>query len=244
MVGHGHFDESWGIEKGIIMGRPDSDETWAALDDVLDKVYRFEDGLGLKLSMSFMDEGGHFTQEVRQRCQERIGKKLFCIKGLVGQDRPYTTPPKRMKIVINGAHVGGCWQYQIGVDAGKQRIMDNLRAKEPGPRYCHFPKRDDYGPGYFAGLLSERLVYDEKAARHPWKGDKIPGHERNEVLDCRNYANAAFKALPKDLDAIDRRLKEARAQKVSGAAPVDIPPAARPPAPRSRVKKVSRMEEW
>ena len=59
MVGHGHFDESWGIEKGIIMGRPDSDETWAALDDVLDKVYRFEDGLGLKLSMSFMDEGGH-----------------------------------------------------------------------------------------------------------------------------------------------------------------------------------------
>ena len=72
VVGHGHFDESWGIEKGIIMGRPDSDETWAALDDVLDKVYHFEDGLGLKLSMSFMDEGGHFTQEVRQRCQERI----------------------------------------------------------------------------------------------------------------------------------------------------------------------------
>ena len=231
VVGHGHFDESWGIEKGIIMGRPDSDETWAALDDVLDKVYHFEDGLGLKLSMSFMDEGGHFTQEVRQRCQERIGKKLFCIKGLVGQDRPYTTPPKRMKIVINGAHVGGCWQYQIGVDAGKQRIMDNLRAKEPGPRYCHFPKRDDYGPGYFAGLLSERLVYDEKSARHPWKWDKIPGHERNEVLDCRNYANAAFKVLPKDLDAIDRRLKAARGKAVTGT---NIEPP-HPPAVRSRV---------
>ena len=80
--------------------------------------------------------------------------------------------------------------------------MDDLRVKEPGPRCCHFPKRDDYGPGYFAGLLSEHLVYDEKSARHPWKWEKIPGHERNEVLDCRNYANAAFKALPKDLDAI------------------------------------------
>ncbi len=244
VVGYGHFDESWGIEKGIIMGRPDSDEVWAALDDVLDRTYLFEDGLGLKISISFQDEGGHFTQEVRSRCRERIGKKLFCIKGLVGQDRPYTTPPKQMKIVINGDHIGSCWQYQIGVDAGKQRIMDNLRAKEPGPRYCHFPKRDDYGPGYFAGLLSEHLIYDERSARHPWKWEKIPGHERNEALDCRNYANAAFKALPKDLDAIDRRLKEARTRKVSGAAPVDMAPAARRSVPRSRVKRTSQMEEW
>ena len=245
VVGYGHFNENWGIEKGVIMGRPDSNDVWAALDGILDKVYRFEDGLGLKISMSFQDEGGHFTQEVRQRCRERINKKLFCIKGLYGQDRPYTSPPKQMKIVINGAHVGGCWQYQIGVDAGKQRIMDNLRAKEPGPRYCHFPKRDDYGPGYFAGLLSERLVYDEKSARHPWKWDKIPGHERNEVLDCRNYANAAFKALPKDMDAIHRRLQAARERLAKGSVPGEISAApAAAPAPRSRVKKVSRMEEW
>lgn len=150
VVGHGHFGETWGIEKGIVMGRPDADETWAALDSaVLDRVYRFKDGLGLRISMSFQDEGGHFTQEVRQRCRERISKKLFCIKGLPGQDKPYTGPPKQVKIVISGVHVGSCWQYQIGVDAGKQHIMDNLRAKEPGPRYCHFPIRDDYGPSFF-----------------------------------------------------------------------------------------------
>ncbi len=243
VVGHGHFEESWGIEKGVIMGRPDSDETWAALDDMLDKVYRFADGLGLKISMSFMDEGGHFTQEVRSRCRERIGKKLFCIKGVFGQDRPYTCPPKQMKIVVGGAHVGSCWQYQIGVDAGKQHIMDNLRVKKPGSRYCHFPKRDDYGAGYFAGLLSEHLVYDEKSARHPWKWEKIPGHERNEALDCRNYANAAFKALPKDLDAIHRRLQAARERLAKGSAPGEIS-AAPPAAPRSRVKKTPRMEEW
>lgn len=245
VVGYGHFGESWGIEKGVIMGRPDSDEVWASLDDVLNKVYRFEDGLGLKISMSFQDEGGHFTQEVRSRCRERISKKLFCIKGVYGQDRPYTNPPKQMKIVINGAHVGSCWQYQIGVDAGKQHVMDNLRVKEPGPRFCHFPKRDDYGPGYFAGLLSEHLVYDEKSARHPWKWEKIPGHERNEVLDCRNYANAAFKALPKDLDAIHRRMQAARARLAGGSAPGEISAIpAGTPALRSRVKKTPRMEEW
>ena len=29
VVGHGHFGESWGIKKGIIMGRPDNPEVWA-----------------------------------------------------------------------------------------------------------------------------------------------------------------------------------------------------------------------
>lgn len=123
--------------------------------------------------------------------------------------------------------------------------MDNLRVKKPGSRYCHFPKRDDYGAGYFAGLLSEHLVYDEKSTRHSWKWEKIPGHERNEALDCRNYANAAFKALPKDMDAIHRRLQAARERLAKGSAPGEIsaaPTAA--PAPRSRVKKTPRMEEW
>lgn len=37
--------------------------------------------------------------------------------------------------------------------------------------------------------------------------EKIPGHERNEALDCRNYANAAFEVMHPDLTAIEKRLK-------------------------------------
>lgn len=210
IVGHGHFGETWGIEKGIVMGCPSDDSTWAKLDEVVfDRVLHFEDNIGLRVSMSFVDEGGHFTQEVRQRCSERIGKKVFCVKGRGGPDIPYTAPPKQQKIILNQTTLGTCWQYQIGVDSGKQMIMDNIRVKTPGSKYCHFPKRDDYGPGYFAGLLSERLEYDtHRKQRWIWK--KIPGHERNEALDCRNYALAAFKALPTDLDAIARKLKSVR----------------------------------
>ena len=69
--------------------------------------------------------------------------------------------------------------------------MDNLRVQTPGQKYCHFPKRDDYGSAYFAGLLSETKVYDPNK-KQPWSWKKIPGHERNEPLDCRNYALAAF----------------------------------------------------
>lgn len=160
--GHGHFNETWGIEKGIVMGRPDDDATWKQLDElVFNRYFQFKDGIKLRVSMSFVDEGGHFTQEVRQRCRERIGRKVFCIKGFAGPDRPYTGPPKQVKIVVNGTHVGTCWQYQIGVDAGKQIIMDNLRVGTVGPKYCHFPMRDDYGmsrsPASWAAAIGRKM---------------------------------------------------------------------------------------
>lgn len=243
IVGHGSFGETWGVEKGIIMGRPDDDATWDKLDEmVFDRVLHFENGVGLKMSMSFVDEGGHFTQDVRMRCRQRIGKHVFCIKGIPGPDRPYTAPPKQMKIVVNQVIVGYCWQYQIGVDSGKQIIMDNLAVQTPGQKYCHFPLRDDYGSAYFAGLLSERLVYKTNK-RQPWVWEKIPGHERNEALDCRNYAMAAFKALPKDLDKIARMLKEAAAARGTGGV-ATAPSAPSEPARQTARRKAPALERY
>ena len=233
VVGHGHFGETWGIEKGVIMGRPDDPATWDSLDMmVFDRVLRFKDGLGLKVSMSFVDEGGHFTEEVRLFCQRRIKKKVFCIKGFSGPDRPFTSPPKKQKIIINNRYLGTVWQYQLGVDSGKQIIMDNLKVQAPGPKYCHFPLREDYGAMYFNGLLSEHLVPEGKT-RQRWVWTKIQGHERNEPLDCRNYALAAFKVLPVDLDALDRRLKIARGKcPTAGEVPRQVPKRRGPIKPK------------
>lgn len=212
VVGHGHFGETWGIKKGIIMGRPDLDETWKALDDVINHVYRFENGIGMQISVTFVDEGGHFTQDVRLHCRERIGRKVFAIKGRGGDGVPYTSTPKKQKIVSRTKLVGTTYVFEIGVDSGKQLIMDNLRVQSPGPKYCHFPRRDDYGAAYFKGLLSERLVYNAsaKSAANRWRWEKIPGHERNEPLDIRNYALAAAKALSPDYDALEARLRAAQ----------------------------------
>jgi len=159
-----------------------------------------------------------------------------------GQDKPYTAPPKKQKIMIRNVAVGTAWQYQLGVDSGKEIIMDNLKVQTPGPKYCHFPRRDDYGGGYFKGLLSEVKVYDPNK-KQPWTWKKIPGHERNEALDCRNYALAAFKALPANLDEIDRRLKAAKQN--PAAAP--SAPAAQAAAPRKKKKGRSQKlqyDEW
>ncbi|MCM1275471.1 MAG: phage terminase large subunit family protein [Lachnospiraceae bacterium] len=232
VVGYGHFGEKWGIKKGIIMGRPDTDEVWERLDDVIDHKYTFADGVSLKISLTFVDEGGHFTKEVRLRCLERFHKNVFAIKGAAGnRDIPYTSPPKRQNIVIgdekNTKRLIPTWVYEIGVNAGKQKIFDDLKVQTPGARYCHFPKRDDYGKAYFKSLMSEHLVYDKKKKTNPWQWEKIPGHERNEGLDCRNYANAAFEVVDPDLDAMENRLRNIRAGKVPEKKKRKKPPARR-----------------
>ena len=246
VVGYGHFGESWGIKKGVIYGRPDSDEAWAALDDVISHVYKFKNGVGLPISLTLIDEYGHFTQDVRARCLERVRLKIFPVHGRGGMGIPYTSPPKKQKVVIsleNGQKkIYQTYVFELGVDAGKQMIMDNLRVHTVGPKFCHFPRRDDYGSQYFKGLLSEHLVYNENL-KNPWTWEKIPGHERNEPLDLRNYANAACKILSPDFDALDQRLKLAQTLPEGKTA---IPPV-RPPR-RAVPKKTSgnnRMyDDW
>ena len=43
--------------------------------------------------------------------------------------------------------------------------------------------------------------------RTRWAWEKLKGHERNEALDCRNYALVALRVLDPDMDAVERRLR-------------------------------------
>lgn len=206
VVGYGALWETWGIRRGRVMGDPSDDATWDALDEVLDRVWRYADGSGLKISAAFVDEGGHKTQDVRAHARARFSKKLFAVKGQPGDGVPYTSPPKQRKIVIRGKVVGMCWVYMLGVDSGKTEIFDRLRVQAPGAKYCHFPLEAEagYGAAFFDELLSEHLVY-KPHNRQNWVWEKIAGKIRNESLDCRNYANAAAKAISPDFDEIRKK---------------------------------------
>lgn len=239
VVGHRRFGETWGIKKGVILGRPDSDEVWERLDEVISHKYKFESGVSLQISLTFIDEGGHFTQEVRQRCLERQSKKVFAIKGANRPDVPYTSPPKKQKIVVNGKIIGQVWVYELGVNAGKQKIIDNLRVLSPGANYCHFPLRDDYGKQFFKQLMSEHLVYNPKL-KNPWSWEKIPGHERNEAFDIRNYNLAACEALSPDWDAIEQKLRAAKPDSEIQPIPKKEKARVKP----KRQKKNDFYDEW
>lgn len=216
VVGYGFFGEEWGIEKGIILGKPDAEDTpelesvWNRLDRVIDKEWAYEDGKTLKISLTFVDSGGHYTQDVYEQCANRINKMVFAVKGKGGEGIPYITPPSKVKIVKEDSKgrkvvVGKAWLYNIGVDSGKEKIMSSLKVQEPGARYYHFPKQEEkgYDSNYFKGLLSEKMTLKNGK----WQWVKLPGHERNEPLDIRNYANAAFRILNPNLENIAEMLK-------------------------------------
>ena len=238
VVGHRRYGETWGIKKGVILGRPDTEEVWERLDEVLSHKYKFKSGVSLQISLTFIDEGGHFTQEVRQHCLARQYDHVFAIKGANRPDIPYTAPPKKQKIVVNGKVIGQVWVYEIGVNAGKQKIVDNLRVQSPGANYCHFPLCDDYGKQFFKQLMSEHLAYVPKL-KHPWQWQKIPGHERNEAFDIRNYNLAACEILSPDWDAIEQKLRTAK----PGEENASIPMKEKKAKPRKR-KKSEFYDDW
>ena len=117
--------------------------------------------------------------------------------------------------------------------------MSSLKVQEAGPKYCHFPRGESYGYDtyYFNGLLSEKLELTQTKRGNVWAWVKIPGHTRNEALDCRNYALAGFKILNPDTLAVERRLKDLPENNTPKS------PAAAPP-PRRTKKPAKIFDEW
>jgi phage terminase large subunit GpA-like protein len=209
VVGHGFHNEKWGIKKGVIMGRPSRTDTWDRLDDILKHSYTFKNGKALKIGITLVDSGGHYAPEVKRACRNRQHLNVFAIKGTATSDlnstAPYVSLPKLINVEKNNPNEK-CWLYTINVNHGKHFIYDCLKVKEQGEMYYHFPSNTDagYDERYFNGLLSEVEVI---------RGNKVQwvvlaGHERNEPLDCRNYANAGFVLYDPDLEAQYNRLHE------------------------------------
>lgn len=241
VVGWGHYDESWGIKKGMIWGDPKEAAVWLRLDDVVNHVYKFANGRGLRISRTFVDSGGHKTQEVYKQCRARTGRQVFAIKGSSTADAPLTKKPSKVDIVIRGKAVAKTWLFNIGVNAAKADLLKGaLKVLEPGPKYCHFNKHPDagYDYTYFVGLLSETEETKLERGKKTTVWKVLPGHERNEPLDIRNYAYAALKSLDPDMDAVEQRLRSA------GTKPTAAPKDGRAQKRSGVVKRNDSANDW
>lgn len=198
VVGWGKEEECWGIRKGIVLGAPNQDRTWKEIDNILDKTYHFADGKGLKVVRTFIDSGGHYTSDVYNYCQKNFHKQRFAIKGRGG-------PGISLIYKIAKANNAKAPLILLGVDDGKQQIMDRLSIDSPGPLYFHFPQDEGikelsnrgYDDLYFKGIISEhKKVYKRNGVlREVWETTK---NVRNEPLDLRNYNLACMKSLKPD----------------------------------------------
>lgn len=241
VVGWGHYRESWGIKKGIIYGDPNEATVWHRLDDVLDHVYKFKNSRGLRISRTFVDSGGHKTQSVYKQCRARTGRQVFAIKGSNQHDAPLTKPPSKVNIVVDGKAVAKTWLYTIGVNAAKADLLKGaLLVVEPGPKYCHFSRHPEagYDYNYFMGLLSEFEETKTERGRTTTVWKKLPGHERNEPLDVRNYAYAALVSLDPDMDAVAARLRGLDKK------PQDKPRTVQKPRSKVRRSSAAAGDDW
>jgi phage terminase large subunit GpA-like protein len=201
VVGWDRHEESWGIERGVIPGRADSPGVWEEVDALLDREWKMKNGMALRVLATFIDSGGHFTQDIYRECARRASRRIWPVKGEGGAGKLYV---RQMK---SGTGIRGAYAFMIGVDVGKEAILYSTGLEEAGARYMHFPiePRAGYDLEYFRGLVSERQVIHRRAGQSVVAWEKI--HERNEPLDMRNYARAAYMFFHWNFDKIEAALR-------------------------------------
>ncbi len=193
IVGWGLARESWGIEYIVVPGDTSLDETWYRLDVALQRVWKRIDGRPLGIVCTFVDSGGHRTQEVYKFCHERLARQVYASKGWAGQGRPIVGKPttnNQKRVVL----------WPVGADTGKEAVYSRLALPNPGPGYCHWPLRSGYDDAYFKGLVSEKRVRKVVGGQTKVVWKKI--YSRNEPLDIRVLATAAMESMNIDWEGL------------------------------------------
>ena len=203
IVGWGRGRENWGIEYGIIDGDPREPEVWALLDEaVYDRVLITHDDKKMRIKRIAVDSNYAsdfvyaYTKPRQPRCisvrgEGGLGKPLIKGAGTL-------TKTSRARLIT------------LGVDTGKEEIVNRLRVSVVGAGFCHFPcaiaktKMPDgsvlhepargYDDEYFRGLTAESRIVKHKHGFKTYMWTKRLS-QRNEPFDCRNYALAAL-SLP------------------------------------------------
>lgn len=176
----------------------------------------------MSLSCTAVDSGDQ-TQTVYAFCREFQQPQVVPIKGfdslplLVGIPKPVDVTERGKKIRR------GVMMWPVGTNTLKTDTYSALKLQLPTeeegggipPGFCDFPPRSE---NYFKGLCSEQFTRTKNRAGYTvYRWELI--HERNEPLDCRNYARAAaaIKGIdrwgPEDWQAIREAMRIERAPK-------------------------------
>jgi phage terminase large subunit GpA-like protein len=191
IVGWGKDEESWGIGYHVLMGDPAQQGVWDDLDALLLETYRTEAGSTIRVKAACIDSGGHHAEAVMRFARERTRRRVYAIKGFGGAGKPIW--PVRASRAKTKDLV-----YMVGVDTAKDTTYARLQIADPGPGFCHLPANPEtgYDQSWIEMLTAEQKVTKYKEGRE-YAAWYLPKGKRNEALDCRVYALAAMKSLPR-----------------------------------------------
>jgi phage terminase large subunit GpA-like protein len=190
IVGWGKGRESWGIEFGYLDGDPRESHVWKMLDEaVVNRVFKTHDKKRMRVKRIAVDSG--YASDFVYRYTKVRQPRCISIKGEGGLGKPF----------IKGAGIltksNNARLQILGVDAGKEEIVNRLLVSDVGAGFCHFPKEKNgepacgYDQEYFKGLTAERRIVKAKNGFRTYIWVKRLS-QRNEPFDCRNYALGAL----------------------------------------------------
>ena len=192
----------YGIEYKTIHGNPKEEQIWRELDLYLQREFKYADGQGLHIYAACIDTGGNHTQRVYDYVAPRQHKRIIGIKGQGGDAVPVNNGFRK----TDGRGRNSVIQLlSIGVNALKDITYSGLHIRDKNIKgYCHFPKNHGrgYDMDYFMSLTAEVKSYKNK------KVEWIKIRDRNEALDCRNYATVPFYIFNFDMEQLSQLTRE------------------------------------
>ncbi|EFA5485109.1 phage terminase large subunit family protein [Escherichia coli] len=202
-------EEAFLIDKQIIMGRPEDEDTLKRVDAVIRKKYRHADGTEISISRVCWDTGGIDQDIVYQRSRKHGTFFVLPIKGASVYGKPVITMPKKR-------NQRGVFLCEVGSDTVKEMLyarfaLPVVSPSEVAPYIFRFPDN----PDIFSDVEAKQLVAEELVekvvngrVKLQWDARK----RRNEALDCLVYAYAALRISVQrwqlDLDALARARRD------------------------------------
>lgn len=209
--------ETWGLYKTEIFGDIDMDDVWYQLEEYITQTLEYKDGRKIGVVATAIDTGGSHTESVYRHCKMLIDKGLtiYPIKGYANKEgikllhkaskaEVTELTPSGKKIVRDMIPL-----QILGVDAGKEMIVNRLTLTTPGEGYCHFPDDESrgYDDAYYDGLTAEHKITTRKNGRLQTKWVKKRG-VANEPLDLFNYNLAACMLRNPSWDALEEKVEK------------------------------------
>lgn len=189
VLGHTENGSTFNIDYKIYPCDTKDESSYEELkNQLLNTKYVRHDGVELQVFLTLIDSG-YNTKQVYKFVGINKKNRIYAVKGVAG--------PKAM-IVESKSKYGNANFYKVGVDIFKEMLFNQLQITDPSkPGYCHFP--EDRSQEYFVQLCqSETRTWNiDKHGKGYWHFEKRDANTRNEPLDCRVYALAAFDILKK-----------------------------------------------
>jgi len=204
----GRGKESWLIEHRVFMGDTAREAVWQQLAGLLHETWTHASGALLPLARLALDTG-FATQEAYAFVRKMKDSRVMAVKG-VARGAALIGTPTAVDVTVNGRKLRrGVKVFSVAVGLAKLEFYNHLRKTAEvaadgttliyPPGYVHLPKVD---AEFIQQLCAEQLITRRNRQGFPvreWQ--KV--RERNEGLDCANYARAAAAAA--GLDRFEER---------------------------------------